>query len=76
MITNLSIASKIYRLKNCLTQEDLADKLGLSAVTISNIETGKYEAKNKSIKAYAKLFNMSVEDIYTMSREEISDDSI
>lgn len=42
-----------YRKRNALTQSDLAQLLGVTEVTISNIERNKIRAGHRTIKAIA-----------------------
>lgn len=42
-----------YRKKNAMTQTDLARLLGVTEVTISNIENGKIKAGYRTIRAIA-----------------------
>ena len=42
-----------YRKKNAMTQTDLAHLLGVTEVTISNIENGKIKAGYRTIRAIA-----------------------
>lgn len=55
---------KIYRIQNSLTQEDLADKIGVSRQTIIAIETGRYLPSITLAFKLAKLFKVSIEDIF------------
>ena len=51
------------RADNHLSQADLAFKLGVSAKTISEWETGKTELKPMHLYALAYVFNVSSDDI-------------
>lgn len=55
---------KVYRAKNSLTQESLADKLDVSRQTIIAIENGKYLPSITLAFKIAKLFKVSIEDIF------------
>ena len=55
---------KLYRIQNSLTQEDLADKIGVSRQTIIAIETGRYLPSITLAFKLAKLFKVSIEDIF------------
>jgi putative transcriptional regulator len=55
---------KIYRIQNSLTQEDLADKIGVSRQTIIAIETGRYLPSITLAFKLAKLFKVNIEDIF------------
>ena len=54
---------KEYRENLKLTQEELAQKTGLSLVTIKRIEEGKGNPKITSIKKVIKILNIKDEDI-------------
>lgn len=53
-----------YRKTNNLTQEELAQKLGVSRQTIHSIETEKYQPSIVLAFKIAKLFNVLIEDIF------------
>jgi transcriptional regulator with XRE-family HTH domain len=48
---------------NNLTQQELADKLGVSHTTIVNVETGKSQGTRTIIKKLAEVFKLGPEDI-------------
>ncbi|MDR1323573.1 MAG: helix-turn-helix domain-containing protein [Candidatus Margulisbacteria bacterium] len=51
------------RQENNLTQQELADKLGVSRPTIINVETGKSQGARTIIKKLAEVFKLGPEDI-------------
>lgn len=55
---------KGYRVEYSLTQEDLADKVGVSRQTIIAIESGRYLPSITLAFKLAKLFKVSIEDIF------------
>jgi putative transcriptional regulator len=55
---------KVYRLKAGYTQEELADKLGVTRQTINAIEQGKYQPTLYLAYQCAKLFKVNIEDIF------------
>ncbi|HDM25486.1 MAG: helix-turn-helix transcriptional regulator [Thermoplasmata archaeon] len=55
---------KVYRAMHDLTQEMLADKLGVTRQTIIAIEKGKYDPSLELAFKIAKLFNTKIEDIF------------
>ena len=69
-ITNSQINKNIgkifqrYRMKNFLTQEQLADKLCKSSKTISQIETGKDGTSKKTDIEYMNLFGITPNVLY------------
>lgn len=55
---------KIFRQKLELTQQQLADELGVSRQTINSIETEKYEPSLQLAFGLAKYFGVKIEDIF------------
>ena len=55
---------KIYRAMHDLTQEMLADKLGVTRQTIIAIEKGKYDPSIELAFKIARLFNVKIEDVF------------
>ena len=55
---------KVYRAMHDLTQEMLADKLGVTRQTIIEIEKGKYDPSLELAFKIAKLFNTKIEDVF------------
>jgi len=62
---------KKYRLENKLTQQVLADRIGINKTTYSNFETG---ARNPSLKVALKIQKITGIPVETLFGEE-SDDS-
>ena len=52
-----------YRRNNGLLQSELAKLLNVSQGTISQYETGNSEPDNETLKAIARIFNVSVDEI-------------
>ncbi|MBP2172985.1 putative transcriptional regulator [Methanococcus voltae PS] len=50
---------------NDLTQDELAKKIGVTRQTISAIEKGKYDPSLIIAFKLSKLFNVSIEEIFT-----------
>lgn len=55
---------KILRAEQNLTQEELAQKVGVSRQAINAIETGKYDPSLPLALKLAKLFGLPVEQIF------------
>ncbi|HKO98411.1 MAG TPA: helix-turn-helix transcriptional regulator [Pyrinomonadaceae bacterium] len=55
---------KVLRAENNLTQEDLAQRVGVSRQAINAIETGKYDPSLPLAIKLGKLFSKPVEDIF------------
>jgi putative transcriptional regulator len=55
---------KVYRAMHNLTQEQLADKMGVSRQTVVAIESDKYLPSLGLTFRLAKLFKVQIEDIF------------
>ena len=55
---------KEFRAKHNLTQEDLADQVGVSRQSIISIEKGKYDPSLSLALEIAKVFEVSIEDLF------------
>ncbi len=67
MINNVHKYRKIKK----LTQEELALKVGVTRQTIISIEQGKYIASLPLALKIAKIFDVSVEEIFALEEEEL-----
>jgi putative transcriptional regulator len=56
---------KVYRAMHDLTQESLAEKVGVTRQTINAIEKGKYDPSLELAFKLARLFGSQIEDIFT-----------
>lgn len=63
------IKSKIkeYRFKSSMKQEELAKLVGVRRETIGNIESGKYNPSLMLAWRIAKVFDVSIEEIFDIS---------
>lgn len=57
---------KVERAKKDLTQEALADKIGVSRQTINSIEKGKYVPSTLLALKMAAIFESSVNEIFDL----------
>lgn len=57
---------RVLRAERDWSQQDLADKLGVSRQTINAIETEKYDPSLPLALKMGKLFAQSVEKIFTL----------
>lgn len=57
------------RKENKITQEELANEVGVTRQTITSIENGKYIASLPLAFKIAKFFEMKIEDIFTMEED-------
>ncbi len=55
---------KEFREKRSMTQEDLAQKAGVSRQTIISIEGNKYVPSLELAFKFSKIFNCKIEDIF------------
>jgi len=57
---------KIERAKLNLTQQDLADKIGVSRQTINSIEADRYVPSTELALKMSKIFGCAVNDIFSL----------
>lgn len=57
---------KVQRAIHNLTQQDLAEKIGVSRQTINALEAGKYVPSTVLALKLAKLFDKSVNEIFQL----------
>ncbi|WP_134217256.1 MULTISPECIES: helix-turn-helix transcriptional regulator [Pelotomaculum] len=55
---------KVYRAMHDLTQEELANKLGVTRATINAIEKGRYDPSLKLAFKIARFFEVAIETIF------------
>jgi len=61
---------KEFREKFSLTQQDLAEKVGVSRQTIISLENGKYKPSIFLAYKISKVFNSMIEDIFIFEEEK------
>ena len=54
------------------SQADLAERLGVSRQTVNAIETGKYDPSLPLAFSIARVFGMTIEEIFTPERAQDS----
>jgi putative transcriptional regulator len=64
MVAEMKNNIKVYRAIHDLTQESLAEKVGVTRQTINAIEKGKYDPSLDLAFKLARLFNVSIENIF------------
>jgi putative transcriptional regulator len=64
MVAEMKNNIKVYRAMHDLTQENLAEKVGVTRQTIHAIEKGKYDPSLELAFKLSRLFNASIEDIF------------
>lgn len=60
---------KEYRAKYDMKQEDLAKLVGVRRETIGNLEKGRYNPSLVLAWNIAKVFKVTIEDIFTVSED-------
>ena len=55
-----------------IRQEELAKMLGVSRQTISSLETGRYNPSIFLAYKIAKLFGMTIEDVFIFEEEDLN----
>jgi putative transcriptional regulator len=58
------------RVKHSLTQQELADRVEVSRQTIISLENGRYNPSITLAFRLARLFNLSIEELFLYSDEE------
>lgn len=61
---------KVERAKHDMTQADLAEKIGVSRQTINAMEKNRYVPSTVLALKIAKLFDVKVEDIFSLDDED------
>jgi putative transcriptional regulator len=61
---------KVFRAMHDLTQEDLAEKVGVTRQTINAIEKSKYNPSLELVFKLARLFEVKIEEIFIYDEEE------
>ena len=59
---------KVFRIMQGLTQEEMADKLGVTRTFYSNVENGKNSTSYKFLKKLQKVFTLSDEEVWKLSK--------
>lgn len=65
ILTNL----KVIREDSRMTQQELADKIGVRRETILHLENNRYNPSLEMALKIARVFGMSVEDIFRLNVE-------
>lgn len=63
-VNHLKIRLSAVRVNAGKTQQEMADEMGVSRVTIGNWETGKVKMKEPEIRMYAEICNFPREYIF------------
>lgn len=68
--THLHNSIKVQRAIHGLTQEQLADRIGVTRKTINTIETGRYVPSTILALRLARVFAISVEELFQLDEVE------
>ena len=63
-----------YRERAGLTQEELAEELGISHVSVSHIETNRTQTRGVVMLKLAKYFQVPVECLFVLKEDEFAED--
>lgn len=69
-VSGLKNHIKYFRKEKNMTQQQLADKVSVSSRTIISLEKGKYNPSVLLAYKIAKIFNISIEELFTFEEEE------
>jgi len=58
------------RKKRKVTQEELAEAVGVTRQTVISLENGRYNASLQLAHRIAKFFEMQIEDVFLFDEEE------
>ncbi len=61
---------KVERARNNLSQQELADKLGITRQSVYAIEAGKFIPSTLLALKMAKLFNVKVEELFELEEKD------
>jgi DNA-binding XRE family transcriptional regulator len=66
----LTTKMREYRAKQNMTQDELAELVGVRRETIINLEKGRYNPSLKLAMDIAKVFSCTIEELFFFSEEE------
>lgn len=61
---------KEFRARNNMSQEDLANAVGVRRETIGNLENGRYNPSLALAWNIAKVFGVTIEEIFTVYNDD------
>lgn len=61
---------RVERAKKNITQQDLAEEIGVSRQTINSIESGKYVPSTVLSLKIARYFKLAVDDIFELEQDD------
>lgn len=63
---------RVLRAEFNLSQQDLAERAGVSRQTINAIETGKYDPSLALAFKLARLFDMKIEELFMPTEDDLN----
>lgn len=66
---SIRINLKLFRIKNRLTQNEMADRLNISRSTYVNIENGKSDCTLKFFNSLQREFGIKDEDMWELTKK-------
>jgi putative transcriptional regulator len=63
---------RVLRAQFNLSQQELAERAGVSRQTINAIETGKYDPSLALAFKLARLFEMRIEEVFTPTEDDLN----
>ncbi|MCK5385484.1 MAG: helix-turn-helix domain-containing protein [Alphaproteobacteria bacterium] len=75
IMNNIS-SVKLFRKYRGYTQQELADKIGISKTMISHIENGKKQGSARTLKNIADVLNINMDELIQENRSEDKKSSI
>ena len=63
---------KVERARHNMSQQDLADRLGITRQSVHAIEAGKFVPSTVLALKMARLFDLKVEDIFMLEEKDIN----
>jgi putative transcriptional regulator len=69
--TNIQNKIKLLREQNGFTQQDLAEKVSVSRQTIISLESGRYNPSIFLAYHIARVFNLTIEDVFLFEKENL-----
>lgn len=73
MSDSIAMKLKILRKGRKLTQEQLAEKLGVNRATISNYEIGRRQPSLNDLKRFAEFYGVGLDYFGVVSKDEMFD---
>jgi putative transcriptional regulator len=67
---------KVFRAMHDMTQEELADTIRVTRRTINSIERGKYNPSIEVAYKIAKVFNVTIEEVFCFEDDDGEDTGV